>query len=259
MLSINEIKKYYPENLHRHERFILREYLQYKILEIIFDGPFAEKLVFLGGSCLRIVHDNQRFSEDIYFDNFHLSSNDFSVITGHLKKNLELLGYETEIRNVDKAAYHCYLKFPGLLFKEGLTQYKEEKILIQLDTEAHDYFYTPDQPILNKFDVFTQINTTPASILLSQKFYALINRKRNKGRDFFDIVFLLGNGIKPDYNYLDVKLEIDSPDSLKNAVLKKCDHLDMNAMAKDVRPFLFNPADEKRIRLFAQYIKEAKL
>ncbi len=52
--------------------------------------------------------------------------------------------------------------------------------------------------ILDKFDVFTQINTTPKELLLAQKFYAVINRKRNKGRDFFDIVFLLGQGLIPN-------------------------------------------------------------
>jgi hypothetical protein len=46
MLNINEIAQYYPENLRVFKRFILREYLQYKILEIVFGGPHAEKLVF---------------------------------------------------------------------------------------------------------------------------------------------------------------------------------------------------------------------
>jgi hypothetical protein len=32
MLSLKEIKAFYPESLHPYERFILREYLQYKIL-----------------------------------------------------------------------------------------------------------------------------------------------------------------------------------------------------------------------------------
>ena len=69
MLNIREIEKYYPAHLHSFKRFMLREYLQYKILEIIFDGPYADRLIFLGGTCLRIVHGNQRFSEDLDFDN----------------------------------------------------------------------------------------------------------------------------------------------------------------------------------------------
>jgi hypothetical protein len=29
----------------------------------------------------------------------------------------------------------------------------------------------------------------------------------------------------------------------------------MNAMAADVAPFLFNPADEKKVRWFAEYLE----
>ena len=139
MLSLEELKPYYPESLHDYERFIIREYLQYKILEIVFESPYENKLAFLGGTCLRIVHNNNRFSEDLDFDNFGLTINDFNGITNTVKRELEGLGYEIEMRNVNKGAYHCYIRFPKILFNEGLTQHKEEKILIRLDTAAHDF------------------------------------------------------------------------------------------------------------------------
>jgi predicted nucleotidyltransferase component of viral defense system len=245
MLSLEEIKPFYPETLQNSERFIIREYLQYKILDIIFESPYASKLAFLGGTCLRIVYDNSRFSEDLDFDNFDLSMSDFNEITQLVKAGLERLGYEVELRNVLKGAYHCYVRFPELLYNEGLTQHKEEKILIRLDTEPHNFQYKPDQPILNKFDVFTQINSTPKDILLAQKFYAVINRKRNKGRDFFDIVFLLGQRETPNYEYLNMKLGINSQEELRKQVLEKCAKADMKEMAQDVSPFLFNKKDEK--------------
>lgn len=259
MLRLEELKPYYPESLHNYERFIIREYLQYKILEIVFESPYENKLAFLGGTCLRIVHNNKRFSEDLDFDNFNLSPNDFNAITKIVKTELERLGYEVEMRNVKKGAYHCYIRFPEILFNEGLTNHKEEKILIRLDSEAHEFEYSPDQPLLNKFDVFTQINTTPKDILLSQKFYAVINRKRNKGRDFFDIVYLLGQGQIPNYEYLSLKLGIETPQKLKKRIIDKCSELDMEDMAKDVKPFLFEKKDEKKVLLFSKYLKQVKL
>ena len=259
MLSLKELKPYYPESLHDYERFIIREYLQYKILEILFESPFENKLAFLGGTCLRIVHNNNRFSEDLDFDNFDLSMDDFNRITAIVKAELERLGYEVEMRNVKKGAYHCYIRFPEILFEEGLTQYKEEKILIRLDTEAHGFNYKPDKPLLNKFDVFTQINTTPRDILLAQKFYAIINRKRNKGRDFFDIVFLLSQEQIPNYEYLFAKLGIESPEILRQRIIEKCEQLDMKEMAQDVSPFLFNTKDEKKVLLFSKYMEQVKL
>jgi predicted nucleotidyltransferase component of viral defense system len=259
MLSLEEIKPYYPQSLHDYEKFIIREYLQYKILEIIFESNYENKLAFLGGTCLRIVHNNNRFSEDLDFDNFDLTLNDFIGITSVVKTELERLGYEIEIRNVKKGAYHCYIRFPEILFKEGLTNHKEAKILIRLDSESHNFDYKPDQPLLNKFDVFTQINATPKDILLAQKFYTVINRKRNKGRDFFDIVYLLGQGQFPNYEYLFVKLGIDTPDMLKEKVIDKCSELNIKEMAQEVRPFLFNKKDEKRVLLFLNYIKQVRL
>ncbi len=259
MLSLQEIKPYYPEHIQSYDRFIIREYLQYKILEIIFETPYESKLSFLGGTCLRIVHNSNRFSEDMDFDNFNLSMNDFNAITEIVKQELERLGYDVEMRNVHKGAYHCYIRFPELLYNEGLNNHKEEKILIQLDTESHEFDYKPDQPLLNKFDIFTQINVPPGNLLLAQKFFAVINRKRNKGRDFFDIVFLLGQGQAPNYDYLKAKIGIVNPDDLRSLVLEKCRELDMEKMAADVKPFLFNPKDEKKIILFPKYMEQAKL
>lgn len=120
MLSLSEIKTFYPEKLQVFESFVLREYLQYKILEIVFESDFKDQLCFLGGTCLRIVHQNQRFSEDLDFDHFGLAEKEFDAITTHISKELQLLGYSVEMRNVHKGAYHCYLKFPSLLFHEGL-------------------------------------------------------------------------------------------------------------------------------------------
>ena len=260
MLSLTEIEKYYPDHLKGFKRFIIREYLQYKILQVVFDNStYANKLCFLGGTCLRLVHENTRFSEDLDFDNFNLSEQDFESISSVISKNLEKEGYEIEIRNTFKDAFHCYIRFPELLFKEGLSGHKEEKILIQLDTEPQHFDYEPERYILNKFDVFTEILTTPQDILLAQKFYAVLNRKRARGRDFFDVVFLLGKGIKPNYDYLKLKKDINSPEVLKEVVLTHCKTIDMTVMAKDVAPFLFQPNDEKKVRLFTEYLEQVRL
>lgn len=259
MLGLSEIVKYYPENLRGFQRFIIREYLQYKILQIVFDNTtYANKLCFLGGTCLRLVHENTRFSEDLDFDNFNLSQKDFEGISSIIAKDLAKEGYEVEVKNVMRGAFHCYIRFPELLYKEGLSGHKEEKILIQLDTEPQHFDFRPERHILNKFDVFTEILTTPEDILLAQKFYAILNRPRPKGRDFFDVVFLLGK-TKPNYDYLKLKVDIESPKALKSAILERCGKIDMAEMARDVAPFLFDSKDEKRVRLFVGYLKRVEL
>ena len=96
MLTLSEIEKNYPENLRGFKRFILREYLQYKLLQILFDSEYANELCFLGGTCLRIVHGNTRFSEDLDFDNFTIAEDTFAKVSDVLKKQLEQEGYDVE-------------------------------------------------------------------------------------------------------------------------------------------------------------------
>ncbi len=255
MLSLNEILKFYPSNLHKFKNFMLREYLQYKILEIIFESEYANKLCFIGGTCLRIVHNNTRFSEDLDFDNFNLKQTDFEEIAKIIQKQLTQQGYEIEIKNVFAGAFHCYIRFPKILFNEGISGYIEEKISIQLDTEPQNFEFQPQKYILNKFDVFTAINTTPTDILLAQKFYALINRKRKKGRDFFDIIFLLKT-TTPNYGYLKQKLNINNQSALKQKILEEIDNINLKGIAEDVMPFLFDNSDVKKIILFKDYIHQ---
>ena len=154
MLSLEQIKKQYPENLQPFERFMLREYLQCKVLEIIFDSKYANRFALIGGTALRLLHGSERVSEDLDFDNFGLTMEDFSGITSHIRTELELEGYRVEIRDVERGAYHCYIRFPKLLYESGLAGQDEEKILIRLDSEAQHFDFLPETILLNKFDIF---------------------------------------------------------------------------------------------------------
>ena len=254
MLSIDSLVSQYPDYLRQYRTHILREYLQYKVLEAVFATKMAKKLIFLGGTALRIVYENTRFSEDIDFDNFGLTLEEFESLTSEVKRALELEGFEVEMRLVSKNAYRAYIRFPSIMFEQGLTTQKQEKILIQIDTVPHYYDYQAENKILNKFDVFTQIYTTPLPLLMAQKIYAAFNRKRAKGRDFFDLVFLAGI-TKPHYGYLKEKLDIADSSQLKSFIKDKVKDLDFKQLADDVRPFLFKPQDSKKVELFGEYAK----
>jgi predicted nucleotidyltransferase component of viral defense system len=254
MLSLANIEKYYPTNEQPFKKNILREYLQYKILEIIFNSKIGQNLSFIGGTILRIVYNNSRFSEDLDFDNFGLTEKEFTFLADEIRKGLELQGYKVEIKNVFKGAYRSYIRMPNILFDNNMSNLQNEKILIQIDTTTQAFDYERDLKILNKFDVFTQVYATPLDILLSQKIYAALNRSRAKGRDFFDIVFLLPQ-TKPNYEYLEKKLGIRNSQELKAELISKTAKLDFNELAKDVEPFLINADDSKKVKMFIPYIQ----
>lgn len=160
---------------------------------------------------------------------------------------------------VGKGAYWCNVRFPDMLYQQGLSSHKDEKILIQLDTEAQRFDFTPTSYILNRFGVFTQLQVTPLDLILAQKCYAVLNRPRNKGRDFYDIVFLLGRNIKPNYAYLDQKVGIKTPGELKDRLVAHCQTLNMEEQGQDVAKFLFHPNDVRRVTWFVDLIKQTEL
>ena len=127
MFSLTEIEKYFQSKEQVFKRNIFREYLQYKILQIIYDSAYGSKLYFLGGTCLRIVYNKQRFSEDLDFDNIGLSQDDFEEITQLVKKKLELEGAKVELKNVYKGAYRCYIELPEILFEKNFLVIKKKK------------------------------------------------------------------------------------------------------------------------------------
>ncbi len=253
MLTLKEIEKFYPDNEKLFKRNIRREYLQYKILEIIFKDNISNKMCFIGGTCIRMVYGTSRFSEDLDFDNFGLTINEFTTLSNQIKKELELIGYNVETKIVSKQAFRCYIKIPKLLLEEGLTNFSNEKITIQLDTESQGYNYEPEKFLLNKFDVFTHILTAPSNILLSQKLWAIINRKVLKGRDLYDVTFLY-SFTKPDFNYLKLKANIDNIKKLKEALFNRIKNENLSKLAKDVEPFLINSSEIKRILNFRDFI-----
>lgn len=107
--------------------------------------------------------------------------------------------------------------------------------------------------ILNKFDVFTSILCTPKDVLPAQKFYALLNRARKKGRDFYDIIFLMRD-TQPNFRYLEEKMNIKNGKELKERLDTELKDTDLKAMAEDVKPFLFRSDEVKKILLFKEYI-----
>jgi len=258
MLDFQQIQSQYPAQLQQFQKGIFREYLQYNILQGIFESKFADKLSFMGGTALRIIHGNSRFSEDIDLDNFGLSWDDFERLVGIIQQFLILEGFLIEIKKVEKAAYHCQIKFPKILYENGISPLREEKILIKIDTFTQGYDYMPQVKVINKFDLFSEIRVTPLPVLLSQKIYAAIDRKQPKGRDFYDITFLLGQ-TKPDYGYLSQKLNVSNAKELRELVQQKIEPLDFEALAEDVSPFLFRKTDMKRVLLFKTYWGQAIL
>jgi hypothetical protein len=258
-MLLDEIKKEYPDFLHERAPFLLREYLQYEILKIIFESKHASAYTFLDGTCLRLVYQTSRFSEDLDFDNVGLSAADFEETGQAVQKGLELLGYKTRIKFSHKDAFHCKVTFPGILYDYGLSGHKEARIFIKLDTEKQDYDYQRELVRIQKFGVDADIFVTPPDLLTSQKIAAVLGRKRPKGRDFYDLSWLLTQGHTPDYRYLDTRFGIAGPAELRSRVAEHITDFDFEQLARDVAPFLFRVDSLEMVRGFPGFLRRVGL
>ncbi len=257
MLDIKQIESFYPENLRSFKRNLLREYVQYKILETVYESDWSQKLVFMGGTAIHLLHGNTRFSEDLDFDNLGLDKSHFGYLISAVLTSLKRNGFIVESRNVFRRAFRSYLKFSDLLYEYKISRHRHEKLNIQIDTEIQGFEYEPEKIILNKFDVFLRIQVVPPDILLAQKIYCLFSRQRLMGRDFYDAVFLFGK-TNPNMDYLREKIGVKNHKDLKSKLLDRCKNVIFEKLAKDVEPFLFDPKSASKVQHFPEFLKTVR-
>jgi predicted nucleotidyltransferase component of viral defense system len=255
MQTYLQIKSRYSEDvIRRNPEAILKEYLQYELLDSIFKQKGSEKLSFIGGTAIRIVYGSARFSEDLDFDNFGLSFEEFGKMLNEVIKDMENKGFLMEFRIVEKGAYHGFIKFPEILKMNGLPNQPGEKILIRIDAVHKKKNVEPRQFILDGFDVYRRILVNPIDVILSQKLITIIQRKREKGRDFYDASFLLGS-TEPNYGYIEKQYEMNKSETL-DKLHDKLNQLDFKDLAKDVLPLLIKPEDQERVLSFKEYSEQ---
>ncbi|MBL7112082.1 MAG: nucleotidyl transferase AbiEii/AbiGii toxin family protein [Bacteroidales bacterium] len=260
MIDFDEIKQFFPEVQQKSPQlyeYMLKEYFHYKILEIIFNSKPADKLSFIGGSNLRIIHKIRRFSEDLDFDCFNLERKEFIDLTDQVISQLSLEGITVHADDKEKdlqlKAFRRNMVFPGLMYNLNLSNHIEKRFLIKVECEPHHFQYTPDKPVIQKFNVFTQINASPADVLLSMKSGAVLERQ--KGRDYYDFIFLSGK-TTPNYYYLKEKLGIASSEELYISILKSCESVDFRIKSKDFEKLVFDQTEAKKVLLFREFVKQ---
>jgi hypothetical protein len=76
---------------------------------------------------------------------------------------------------------------------------------------------------------------------------------RLKGRDFYDVMFLLGQ-TSPDYTFLMKKFGIHDFSELKTALNEVLVKTDLKQKAKDFEHLLFSKVDGQRVLAFKEFI-----
>ncbi len=258
MIDFEQIKKWFSANFQQKQyaRFILREYLQFMILDFLANSKYVKNLCFIGGTNLRLIHGIDRFSEDLDFDHKGLNRDDFMTMTDSVIKFLKKSGYSVKADDKEKDkelnAFRRNIVFPEFLFDNKLSAFKEEKILIKIESQNQGINYIPEKILVKGCGFVFQLNSPSLDVLCAMKISALLNRK--KGRDFFDTMFLLEKSF-PDYDFLSATVGIKDKIELKQALLSLCETTNIKHKSKDFEHLLFNSSQSNRILLFKEFVE----
>ena len=99
----NNMLSHYDLTTEQNKRNAIFEVNQQVILAGLYNGGFFESAAFYGGTCLRIFHGLQRFSEDMDFSLLTQDEAfDFSRYFQSIVDAFALVGRDVEIKKKDK-------------------------------------------------------------------------------------------------------------------------------------------------------------
>ena len=261
MISIEQIKNYFPVQVREHAvfyKYMLKEYLQLLILDYLSSTRYIQKTVFIGGTNLRLVKGIDRFSEDLDFDCKNFDEHEFGEMTDSIILFLERSGWRVETREKDnsrRTAFRRNIHFPELLFDMGLSGHKEERFLIKVESQDQGIAYEPAIVNVNGCGFFFPFPVPSDGVLCSMKIAAMLGR--SKGRDFYDLMFLLAQA-KPDYDFLAKRCGISNLQALQEAIKERMKNIDLKVKQRDFEHLLFNKANSEKILRFGSFIDALK-
>jgi len=237
------------------KRGILREYLQCKILDILYRQDQSSQIILVGGTGLRLTRGIDRFSEDLDFDLagkavFSKTDGLMRTIIQNLKKeNLSIDFYHNK---TSKRNYY-ELRFKDLLAELSISQQKQEKLVIKFDFEKFWQKHTREIFLLNRYGFLANLITVSPDQLLVQKLTAYLKRKQTQARDIYDVVWLISHQAKIDLVFLKNNM---APEGLIQKALKKFqqEKSKLKTFEKRLKPFLINEDYIDKLDLFPQLV-----
>ena len=238
----------------QQKRNAIFEVNQQIILAGLYAGGFFESAAFYGGTCLRIFHGLQRFSEDMDFSLLAPDENfDFSKYFQPIVDAFALVGREVEITKKDKKSFgkveSAFLKDNTDVYDVTFQTEKSIKIKIEVDTNPPLNFTTEQKLLLQPHSFMTRCFTLPD--LFAGKMHALVYRawkNRVKGRDWYDFEWYVRNGVALDFAHLAERCkqfngDDITPESFKEKLIERLSTADIKQVKEDVLPFVRNPKE----------------
>ena len=238
------------------ERNAIHEVMQQIALAGLARGGFFQKAAFYGGTCLRLLHDMRRFSEDMDFSLLEPDRNfRFEDYFPAVVEEFKLAGKDVEIKMKHKgqpsAIESAFLKESSDVFDIGFTTEKRQKVKIEVDIDPPPKFST-EMCVLNEpRSCIVRAYTLPD--LFAGKVSAALFRKwkrRIKGRDWYDVAWYIAKRVPLDLAHLVERAkesapeaDVSTPEKVIAAFNARIDSIDFENARVDVEPYVMDKAD----------------
>lgn len=238
--------KPFAKQFNTNDSTVFREYLQFLFLNQIYKNSKTKQIIFKGGTAIHLIFKAPRFSEDL----------DFTVVM-------------PEIEFLDILA-----KTFSELVKEGQISFKERETLtgkrfllsatlpdstlksfINLDFSFREQVFEienshlkPEYPILFR----SEISHMSKNEIISEKIRAIMHRQ--KGRDIYDLWYLLANNAKLNLQLIAEKFKYHHETYIPTELLKRIEDFPRIDFIKDLLPFVQFKERDKLDELFTYII-----
>jgi predicted nucleotidyltransferase component of viral defense system len=273
---IQERLKSYHASSKQEELSALKEIYQEIALSGLARSEFFKLAAFQGGTALRIVHQLKRFSEDLdfvllkpsrtfqwqsYLKAIELEFNSFGVNL-EIKERVDAKGaIRTAFLKEDSFARILELTYDRLPSDE-----QKITIKLEIDTLPPEGSNYENTLLLYPYPFSILVQDLPS--LFASKCHALLCRKYEKGRDWFDFLWYLSKNTPINFHLLTNALyqagpykDQDLPFSKKwlcKEFEKKIAMLDWKAAKRDVENFL-RPGERKFVENWSKELFQKQI
>lgn len=246
----------------------LREYLQALVLKFIEQKNYSRNIAFVGGTALRFLYDIARFSEDMDFSLISSEGFSFETFLKELNVYFSSIGIMAEYKpKAARTVLSSFLKFLDVMYENGLTHRKDQKLLIKLEVDSNPPGgYVTEVSFVQKMTPMNVLHYNLPS-LFAGKLHAILLRQYTKGRDFYDLMWFLGKGVEPNYVQLQNaifqttgnRVELDGA-MLKEKLKQRLASVNWKDVVNEVGVFLANRDESKYLTAdtFNQLLEKAR-
>src|SRR3989338_3560211 len=231
MISKDQINEF-SKRLAIDEFTIIREYIQVVFLSIFYSTAQSQKVYFKGGTAIRLLLKSGRFSEDLDFT-AELTAKELDPLVNETVKKMSAIIPDMKLKRTDenKFAYTGILSYQP----EGM----KHPLNIHLDFSLREKPETSKQTVLE-----TDFPVAPQPVVRHMDWREILAEKiraflvRSKGRDVYDLWFMLGKGVELDWDMINRKTKMYSIETSLQDVMNRIGEFDEKKLKNDLGKFL---------------------